>query len=55
MHAGIGHALVRAATREPRAAGARVAVLGPTPETIAFHRLLGVLRPALRDRSFYLP
>jgi hypothetical protein len=31
-------------------------VLGPTPDTIAFYRLLGfVLRPALRDRAFYLP
>jgi hypothetical protein len=31
-------------------------VLGPTPDTIGFYRLLGaVLRPALRDRSFYLP
>jgi hypothetical protein len=31
-------------------------VLGPTPETIGFHRLLGAgLRRALRDRVFYLP
>jgi ankyrin repeat protein/GNAT superfamily N-acetyltransferase len=54
--AGVGHALVRTAARDARAAGARVAVLGPTPDTIGFYRLLGaVLRPALRDRSFYLP
>jgi ankyrin repeat protein/GNAT superfamily N-acetyltransferase len=54
--AGVGRALVQAAAREARAAGACVAVLGPTPDTIAFYRLLGaVLRPALRDRSFYLP
>jgi GNAT superfamily N-acetyltransferase len=54
--AGVGRALVQAAGREARAAGARVAVLGPTPETIAFYSLLGfVLRPWPRDRSFYLP
>jgi GNAT superfamily N-acetyltransferase len=54
--AGIGRALVEHALREARAAHAKVAVLGPTPETIAFYRLLGfVLRPYLRDRSFYLP
>jgi len=54
--AGIGRALVEHALREARAARAKVAVLGPTPDTIAFYRLLGfVLRPYLRDRSFYLP
>ena len=54
--AGIGRALVEHALREARSAHAKVAVLGPTPETIAFYRLLGfVLRPYLRDRSFYLP
>jgi ankyrin repeat protein len=54
--AGVGRALVLACARDARAAGARFAVLGPTPDTIAFHRLLGaVLRPALRDRLFYLP
>jgi ankyrin repeat protein/GNAT superfamily N-acetyltransferase len=54
--AGVGRALVLACARDARAAGARYAVLGPTPDTIGFHRLLGaVLRPGLRDRSFYLP
>jgi ankyrin repeat protein/GNAT superfamily N-acetyltransferase len=54
--AGIGRSLVEHALREARAARAKVAVLGPTPDTIAFYRLLGfVLRPYLRDRSFYLP
>jgi ankyrin repeat protein/GNAT superfamily N-acetyltransferase len=53
---GIGRALAEHALREARAAHAKVAVLGPTPDTIAFHRLLGfVLRPHLRDRSFHLP
>jgi hypothetical protein len=53
---GVGRALAQACAREALAVGARVAVLGPTPETIAFHRLLGaVLRPALRNRAFYLP
>ncbi|HEX7299006.1 MAG TPA: GNAT family N-acetyltransferase [Solirubrobacteraceae bacterium] len=53
---GVGRALVQAVAREARTAGARVAVLGPTPDTVAFYRLLGgVLRPALRDRCFYLP
>jgi GNAT superfamily N-acetyltransferase len=53
---GVGRALVQACARDARAAGARVAVLGPTPETIGFYRLLGaVLRPALRDRTYYLP
>jgi ankyrin repeat protein/GNAT superfamily N-acetyltransferase len=54
--AGIGRALAEHALAEARAAGAMTAVLGPTPDTIAFYRLLGfVLRPDLRDRSFYLP
>jgi ankyrin repeat protein/GNAT superfamily N-acetyltransferase len=54
--AGIGRALVEHALREARAARAKVGVLGPTPDTIAFYRLLGfVLRLYLRDRSFYLP
>ncbi len=53
---GVGRALALACARDAQAAGARVAVLAPTPDTIAFYRLLGaVLRPALRDRSFYLP
>ena len=53
---GIGGALMRHGLREAYAAGARAAVLGPTPDTIAFHRLFGFeLRPYLRDRSFYLP
>jgi ankyrin repeat protein len=53
---GVGRALAQSIGREARAAGARTIVLGPTPDTIAFHRLLGgVLRPALRDRAFYLP
>ena len=38
------------------AGGAAAAVLGPTPDTIAFYRLIGfVLRGYVRDRSFYLP
>jgi ankyrin repeat protein len=54
--AGVGRALAQACAQDARAAGARFAVLAPTPDTIAFHQLLGaVLRPALRDRSFYLP
>jgi hypothetical protein len=36
--------------------GARVALVGPTPDTVAFYRLLGFsLRPWPRDRSFHLP
>jgi Ankyrin repeats (3 copies) len=54
--AGVGRTLALACAHDAHAAGARVAVLAPTPDTIAFYRLLGaVLRPALRDRSFYLP
>jgi GNAT superfamily N-acetyltransferase len=54
--AGIGRALAEHALAEARAAGATTAVLGPTPDTIAFYRLLGfVLRPDLSDRRFYLP
>jgi ankyrin repeat protein/GNAT superfamily N-acetyltransferase len=53
---GIGRALVQAAAREALAAGARVAVVAPTPDTVGFYRLLGfALRPWPRDRSFYLP
>jgi GNAT superfamily N-acetyltransferase len=53
---GVGRALAEHALREAREAGATIAVLGPTPDTIAFYRLLGfVLRPYLRDTSFYLP
>jgi len=53
---GIGRALVHHVLAEARRAGATTAVLGPTPETIAFYRLIGfVLRGCLRDRSFYLP
>jgi ankyrin repeat protein/GNAT superfamily N-acetyltransferase len=53
---GIGRALVQAGAREAIAAGARVALVGPTPDTVAFYRLLGfALRPWPRDRSFYLP
>jgi len=56
QRAGVGRALVHVAAREARDAGARVVVLGPTPETIAFYRLLGFgPRAALRDRSLYLP
>jgi GNAT superfamily N-acetyltransferase len=54
--AGVGRALVQAAAREAIAAGARVAVMAPTPDSVAFYRLLGfALRPWPRDRSFYLP
>ena len=53
---GIGRALVQACAREALTAGARVAVVEPTPETVAFYRLLGfALRAWPRDRSFYLP
>ena len=53
---GIGRALVRACAHEALSAGARVAVVEPTPETVAFYRLLGfALRAWPRDRSFYLP
>jgi ankyrin repeat protein/GNAT superfamily N-acetyltransferase len=53
--AGIGRALAQACAREALAAGARVAVVEPTPDTVAFHRLLGfALRAWPRDRSFYL-
>jgi ankyrin repeat protein/GNAT superfamily N-acetyltransferase len=49
---GIGRALMARAL-----AGARPhVVLGPTPESIPFYRRLGFeLRPALRDRYYYLP
>jgi GNAT superfamily N-acetyltransferase len=54
--AGIGRALAHACAREALAAGARVAVVEPTPDTVAFHQLLGfALRGWPRDRSFCLP
>jgi GNAT superfamily N-acetyltransferase len=54
--AGIGRALVQACAREALAAGARVAVVAPTPDTVAFYRLLGfALRASPRDRTYYLP
>ena len=54
--AGVGRALVQTLAREALTAGARVAVAAPTPDTVAFYRLLGfALRPWPRDRSFYLP
>jgi ankyrin repeat protein/GNAT superfamily N-acetyltransferase len=53
---GIGRALTHHVLAEARRAGATAAVLGPTPDTVAFYRLIGfVLRGYLRDRSFYLP
>ena len=53
---GIGRALAQACAREALPAGARVALVEPTPDTVAFYRLLGfALRPWPRDRSFYLP
>ena len=53
---GIGRALAQAGAREALAAGARVAVVEPTPDTVAFYGLLGfALRAWPRDRSFYLP
>ena len=53
---GVGRALVQACAREALAAGARVAVVAPTPDTVAFYQLLGfALRAWPRDRSFYLP
>jgi ankyrin repeat protein/GNAT superfamily N-acetyltransferase len=51
---GVGRALTAARLRA--APGCRRAVLDPAPEAIAFHRRLGFeLRPALRDRVYYLP
>ena len=49
---GIGRALLaRALEHAPE-----YVVLGPTPESIPFYRRLGFeLRPALKDRCFYLP
>jgi GNAT superfamily N-acetyltransferase len=53
---GIGRTLVHACAREALAAGARVAVVGPTPDTVAFYRLLGfALRAWPRDRTYYVP
>jgi ribosomal protein S18 acetylase RimI-like enzyme len=49
---GIGRALLARALH----GAAEYVVLGPTPESIPFYRRLGFeLRPALRDRVFYLP
>jgi GNAT superfamily N-acetyltransferase len=49
---GIGRALLARAL----ALEVTYVVLGPTPESIPFYRRLGFeLRPALRDRCFYLP
>jgi hypothetical protein len=46
----------QACAREALTAGARVALVEPTPDTVAFYRLLGfALRAWPRDRSFYLP
>jgi GNAT superfamily N-acetyltransferase len=54
--AGIGRALVLACAREAGTAGARVALVGPTPDTVAFYRLLGfALRAWPRDRSYHVP
>jgi GNAT superfamily N-acetyltransferase len=51
---GVGRSLTAARLRA--APGCRRAVLDPAPDAIAFHRRLGFeLRPALRDRVFYLP
>jgi ankyrin repeat protein len=53
---GNGRALVQACAREALAAGARVAVVAPTPDTVAFYRLLGfALRASPRDRTYYVP
>jgi ribosomal protein S18 acetylase RimI-like enzyme len=49
---GIGRALLACAL----AGGPEHVVLGPTPESIPFYRRLGFeLRPALKDRCYYLP
>ena len=53
--AGIGRALVQACAREALTAGARVAVVGPTPETVAFYRLLGFALRAVAARPLVLP
>jgi ribosomal protein S18 acetylase RimI-like enzyme len=51
---GVGRSLTAARLRA--APGCRRAVLDPAPDAIAFHRRLGFeLRPALRDRVYYLP
>ena len=51
---GIGHALVSAILAEPH--GAETVVLGPTPDSAAFYRLLGLVqRPSPPDRVLYLP
>ena len=53
--AGIGRALVQACAREATAAGARIAVVGPTPDTVAFYRLLGFALRAGAARPLVLP
>jgi GNAT superfamily N-acetyltransferase len=54
--AGVGAALVQACAREALAAGAGAALVAPTPDTVAFYRLLGfAFRAWPRDRSYYLP
>ena len=53
--AGIGRALVQACAREALAAGARVAVVEPTPDTVAFYRLLGFTLRAMAARPLVLP
>jgi GNAT superfamily N-acetyltransferase len=51
---GVGRSLTAARLRA--APGCRRAVLDPAPDAIVFHRRLGFeLRPALRDRVYYLP
>ena len=51
---GIGGALISAVVGAPH--GAEVLVLGPTPDSAPFHRLLGLVqRPSPPDRVFYLP
>jgi GNAT superfamily N-acetyltransferase len=53
---GIGRALAQACAREAMAAGARVVLAAPTPDTVAFYRLLGFAQRAWpRDRSYHLP
>ena len=53
---GVGRGLLARAVGDAAAAGAGNAVLGPTPDSIAFYRELGFeLQPAARDRVYYLP
>ena len=47
---------MQACAREALTAGARVAVVEPTPESVAFYRLLGFAMRALAARPLvYLP